>query len=147
MPFPGNRIFPRKIFQSRALGNNLFPVPSQSRHSGKAISRPVSVPKMKQEFPNLKFCISIPEIPEIQYCSGIFLLGMKIVIQNKIKQGRGKNFLFCTEICKKSPKRSLHPHQTESRNLGMLGSCSPLSVTCIGSRLYWCRVRQIDSSW
>ena len=56
-------------------GNILFLVLSQSRHSGLAISHPVSVPKMKQEFPNLKLCISIPDIPKIQCCSGIFLLG------------------------------------------------------------------------
>ena len=71
MPFPGNRIFPQKnpgSFPSRAFWKILFPVPSQSRLS------PVSVPKMKREFPNLKFCISISEIPKIQYCSGIFLL-------------------------------------------------------------------------
>ena len=30
---------------------------------------------MNREFPKLKFCISIPEILEIQYWLGIFLLG------------------------------------------------------------------------
>ena len=53
-------------FPSQAFGNILFPVPSQSRHSKLAISRrPVSVPKMKQEFPNWKFFVyKFPKFPK-----------------------------------------------------------------------------------
>ena len=73
----GYQIFSRKIWEiSRPEHSETSSSRSQlsHAHSRLATSRPVSVLKMKREFLNLKFCISIPEIPEFEYRSGIFLL-------------------------------------------------------------------------
>ena len=69
--FPGN--FPSRAFKTSHFPSHLIPT-----HSRLATSGPVSVPKMKREFPYLKFCIQIPEIPEIQNWARNFLLGTEI---------------------------------------------------------------------
>ena len=74
-------------FPSQAFGNILFPVLSQSLHLGLDSSLPVSVPKMKWEFPNLKFRENSGKIPDIWYWTGNFLLGTEICyVVPKIKR-------------------------------------------------------------
>ena len=82
-PFLGTNFFPEN-FQSRAFMTSHFLYHLIPTHSRLATSRTISVQKMKREFPNLKFCILIPEIPKIQYCSGVFLLGTSFQEHSKI---------------------------------------------------------------
>ena len=66
---PGN--FTSCAFKTSHFLSCLIPA-----HSRLVTSRPVSVLKMKLEFPNLKFCISIPEIHTCsQKCFSLFSVG------------------------------------------------------------------------
>ena len=70
--FLGTKFFPEN-FPSRASKTSHFPSHLIPEHSRLPTSRPVLVPKMKWEFPNLNYKYKFKTFPRIQYWTGNFL--------------------------------------------------------------------------
>ena len=89
-------------FLSRASKTSHFPSRLIPEHSRLPTSRPVLVPNMKPEFPNLNYICKFKTFPRNQYWTGNFLLGTEIcyIKQNQTKPVN-KKILACYWIMKK----------------------------------------------